>query len=278
MLKTPYRVGITEKYIKEVIVFAEDSASAAEQAEALCNDAVIEIGYDNFVSRDTETYGPAHLPLDMQIFDAYGERKHICDVQKGDVLIHEGQLYTAAHDSFLSGTDRGEEWTVQLEGKDPDLFIYASYFPEGMVDVAQSALQHEKEMPDPTPNLPLSETEISTPRPYTEQAPRATLSTLIQAARDQLEQHAPDENIHYDISDTLITYGDANGGVNNLTLCITNPVGTDPMTYNDKTVMTSGTDGKDAVMKRHEDKLHTLNLLRKTPAHGRDGEDPLPEV
>lgn len=154
MERKPYRIGIIEKYIKEVIIFAEDPASAQELAEELCNQAVIDVDYDNFVSRDTENWGLAKLPADMQIFEAYGIRKHICEVKKGDVLIHEGQLYTAQNDSFLTGTEHGEEWAVKLEGADPDLFVYASYFPEGMVHLSQQAPQYEKVQPEH--HIPLS--------------------------------------------------------------------------------------------------------------------------
>ncbi len=86
----------------------------------------------------------------------------------------------------------------------------------------------------------------------------AALNDLIHAARDQA-QRPSSAKLQYDIADTLVTFGDANGGVNNLTVCCTNPIGVGQFVFNDQTIITSGTDGKEAVMQRHEQRLDQLN-------------------
>lgn len=136
MKRKPYIIGVKETYIKQVIVFAEDAHAAEESAEELCNQCVIDVGLDDFMSRSTECFGLANLPQDMQIYEAYGHRTHISDIKKGDVLIHEGQLYTVAADAQLCSREEGEDWCVQLEGGPPALCVYGSYFPGGMTDIA----------------------------------------------------------------------------------------------------------------------------------------------
>lgn len=86
----------------------------------------------------------------------------------------------------------------------------------------------------------------------------AALNDLIDAARDQA-QRPSSVKLQYDIADTLVTFGDADGGVNNLTVCCTNPIGDGQFVFNDQTIITSGTDGKEAVMQRHEQRLDQLN-------------------
>ena len=145
MKRKPYIIGIKETYIKQVIVFADSEKHAEVSAEDLCNQCVIDVGLDDFVSRSTESYGIADLPIDMQIYEAYGSRKHISEMKKGDILIHEGQLYTAAADATLCSRDEGEDWCVKLQGTLPeDLYVYGSYFPEGMVDIAQPAQEQTR--------------------------------------------------------------------------------------------------------------------------------------
>ncbi len=105
----------------------------------------------------------------------------------------------------------------------------------------------------------------------------AALNDLIHAARDQA-QRPSSAKLQYDIADTLVTFGDANGGVNNLTVCCTNPIGVGQFVFNDQTIITSGTDGKEAVMQRHEQRLDQLNRQYdlNTPAPSKP--DPVQEI
>jgi len=145
MKRKPYIIGIKETYIKQVIVFADSEMHANTSAEDLCNQCVIDVGLDDFVSRSTECYGIADLPIDMQIYEAYGSRKHISEIKKGDVLIHEGQLYTAVEDATLCSREEGDDWCIKLDTTLPeDLYVYGSYFPEGMVDIAQPAQEQTR--------------------------------------------------------------------------------------------------------------------------------------
>ena len=137
MKRKPYIIGIKETYIKQVLVFADTEQAAQETAEELCDHCVIDVKPEDFVTRTTECYGQANLPLDMQIYEAYGSRMHISEVKKGNILIHEGQLYTASADARLCSREEGEDWCIPLDGDLPDMYVYGSYFPEGMVDIAQ---------------------------------------------------------------------------------------------------------------------------------------------
>ena len=70
--KQPYRIAITETYVKEVEVYAEDERSAIQLVEDLCEHGVIEFDYDNFTERSTECRGIARQ-TDLELHEVYGE-------------------------------------------------------------------------------------------------------------------------------------------------------------------------------------------------------------
>ncbi len=113
----------------------------------------------------------------------------------------------------------------------------------------------------------LPEIEAEMPAPNVSKEPQPMLSDLIQAASQQRKQQGSAERLQYDMADTLIMFGERN----NLVFCSTNPIGMDPLSYNAHTVFTSGTDGKEAVLKRHEARLNQLNRQAEK-------NDPLPEL
>lgn len=68
---TPYRIAITETYVKEVVIYAKDSLSAEEMADTLCGNDDIELDYDNFADRSTECRGVAR-PMDLELHQVFG--------------------------------------------------------------------------------------------------------------------------------------------------------------------------------------------------------------
>lgn len=60
--------------------------------------------------------------------------KHISEVNEGDRLLYEGEVHTASTSAFLTKTDIGKEWNVEVDGDD---YLYASYFDCGIVTVIQ---------------------------------------------------------------------------------------------------------------------------------------------
>lgn len=68
---TPYRIVITETYVKEVEIYAEDSFSAEQMAEDLCSNDDIELDHDNFADRSIECRGVAR-PMDLELHQVFG--------------------------------------------------------------------------------------------------------------------------------------------------------------------------------------------------------------
>ena len=59
--------------------------------------------------------------------------KHISEVVTGDVIEYSGELYTSTSSAYLTDTDIGKEWNVDVESESGESYLYASYFPNGMV-------------------------------------------------------------------------------------------------------------------------------------------------
>ena len=68
----PYRIAITETYVKEVEIYAEDSLQAEQMAHDLCSEGVIEFDAENFTERSTECRGIAR-PSDLRLHEVYGQ-------------------------------------------------------------------------------------------------------------------------------------------------------------------------------------------------------------
>lgn len=66
-----YRVAITETYVREVNIYAEDSAAAAELADELCSENKIAIDYDHFTHRKAECQGISRTS-DLELLECYG--------------------------------------------------------------------------------------------------------------------------------------------------------------------------------------------------------------
>ena len=82
---------------------------------------------------------PMSLPEDIT--------KHISEIKKGDRLLHDGFAYTATSDAYMVKTDLGREWNVEVVSESgPESYLYASYFPDGLVSmtsVKQPALSEQ---------------------------------------------------------------------------------------------------------------------------------------
>lgn len=65
-----YRIVITETYSKEVEIYAEDPANAEEIAHELCSADIIDIGPEDFDSRETECRGVSRK-ADIQSHPCY---------------------------------------------------------------------------------------------------------------------------------------------------------------------------------------------------------------
>lgn len=66
-----YRVAITETYVREVNIYAEDSAAAEELADELCSEDKIAIDYDHFAHRKAECQGISRTS-DLDLLECYG--------------------------------------------------------------------------------------------------------------------------------------------------------------------------------------------------------------
>ena len=93
----PYRIAITETYVREVEVLAQDELSAQEIAEELCNEGTIDLNYDHFVSRSTESRGPARA-IDLQLHEVYDEQGAITSSRKPGLV----NLISAAEEKAAS--------------------------------------------------------------------------------------------------------------------------------------------------------------------------------
>ena len=64
-----------------------------------------------------------------------GRMKHISAIKKGDLILFNDCVYKAVSDAYMTDTDNGREWNVEVEGDGPETYLYASYFDNGMVIV-----------------------------------------------------------------------------------------------------------------------------------------------
>jgi len=89
----PFRIAITETYVKEVEIYAPDEYTAMQHAEDLCAEGIIDFDYDNFVDRDTECRGLSR-PADLQLHEVY-------EAEEGAIArpVLENTVYPA----FLAG-------------------------------------------------------------------------------------------------------------------------------------------------------------------------------
>lgn len=72
----PYRIVITETFVREVEIYAADNFAAQEIAEELCNEGIIDLNADDFQSRDTECRGVAR-PNDLALHEHYDKNGKI---------------------------------------------------------------------------------------------------------------------------------------------------------------------------------------------------------
>ncbi len=68
---TPYRIAITETYVKEVVIYAENSNSGLRLADELRSNGEIQIDYENYAEGSIESRGIAR-PIDLELHDVYG--------------------------------------------------------------------------------------------------------------------------------------------------------------------------------------------------------------
>ena len=66
----PYRIAITETYVKEVEIYAPDEYTAMQHAEDLCAEGIINLDYDNFIDRNTECRGISR-DSDLQLHEVF---------------------------------------------------------------------------------------------------------------------------------------------------------------------------------------------------------------
>lgn len=62
--------------------------------------------------------------------------KHLSYVKAGEVLLYDGCRYTAVSDAYMTETDIGKEWNVEVESDEGcEEYLYASYFHQGEVQI-----------------------------------------------------------------------------------------------------------------------------------------------
>ena len=66
-------------------------------------------------------------------------KKHISEVSCGDIILFNGDMYTATTDAYTTKTDIGKEWNVEVDGDGPETYIYASSVaPDCMVEIVHA--------------------------------------------------------------------------------------------------------------------------------------------
>lgn len=70
----PHIVTVTERYVRSVIVWAEDKCDAEEKAYDFCNDATIDLSYDDFCERDCICKGVAQESA-LEFYEQYGDEQ-----------------------------------------------------------------------------------------------------------------------------------------------------------------------------------------------------------
>lgn len=68
----PFRIVITETYVKEVEIYASDSVEAEQKAHDLCSAGKINLDFDNFVDRNTECRGLSR-ENDLKLHEVFGK-------------------------------------------------------------------------------------------------------------------------------------------------------------------------------------------------------------
>lgn len=68
---TPYRIALTESFVKEVEIYAADERAAQKIAEDLWSNGKINLYYDNFADRSIVSRGRARA-IDLELHDVYG--------------------------------------------------------------------------------------------------------------------------------------------------------------------------------------------------------------
>lgn len=75
--------------------------------------------------------------------------RHISEVKEGDVLLYDNCRYVATTDAYMTDTDIGREWNVEVESDEgSEEYLYASYFPQGEVMVVKAADENADEAED----------------------------------------------------------------------------------------------------------------------------------
>lgn len=70
--------------------------------------------------------------------------KHLSDVKAGDVLLYDGCRYTAISDAYMTETDIGKEWNVEVESDEGcEEYLYASYFNQGEVQIVPADAEED---------------------------------------------------------------------------------------------------------------------------------------
>lgn len=63
--------------------------------------------------------------------------KHISEVERGNLIYFDGDVYEATCDAYLTDTDNGKEWNVDVDGSGCLEYLYASYFEGGNVTLVE---------------------------------------------------------------------------------------------------------------------------------------------
>lgn len=80
----------------------------------------------------------AYLNLVEQVMsESTCAEKHISEVVKGDILLYDGCRYVATSDAYMTATDIGKEWCVDVESNEgSEDYLYASYYEQGFAQIA----------------------------------------------------------------------------------------------------------------------------------------------
>lgn len=106
-----YRVAITETYVREVNIYAEDSAAAEELADELCSEDKIAIDYDHFAHRKAECQGISRTS-DLELLECYGATG-IAALGKGDRDSEVIRWFEGTLDENFYYCERNEELFVK---------------------------------------------------------------------------------------------------------------------------------------------------------------------
>ena len=99
----PFRIAITETYVKEVEIYAPDEYTAMQHAEDLCAEGIIDLDYDNFVDRDTECRGLSR-PADLQLHEVYEAEEGVKAQLISDFPVTVYPTFLAGNAVYIDGT------------------------------------------------------------------------------------------------------------------------------------------------------------------------------